>query len=236
MIASVLRALFTVLFTLTIATVVILTCFFPASEKWFFVLTRFYSRIVLSVCGIRVVLEGSEHVDFSRSHIFVANHASLFDIPAAIAGIPDNIRIVYRKDLERIPIFGWGLHVQKTFIGIDRGNRHDAMHTIEEAARKIARGGSVLMFGEGTRTRDGKLQQFKRGPFKLAARAGVPVVPLTINGSFGVLPRGSLHIHPGTITLVVDQPIKPPPSNGREPELDLRDRVRATIERHHTET
>jgi 1-acyl-sn-glycerol-3-phosphate acyltransferase len=235
MIGSALRALFAAIFTLATATVVILICSVRPSEKLFFALMRFYARTVLAACGIRVVLEGSARVDFSHNHIFVANHASLFDIPAVIAGIPDNIRIMYRKDLERVPIFGWGLHVQKTYIPIDRRNKHEAIHTIEEAARQIARGGSVLIFGEGTRTRDGKLQQFKRGPFNLAARAGVPVVPLTINGSFRILPRGSLRLHPGTITLVVEQPIEPPPANGRESEILLRDEVRANIERHYRE-
>jgi len=234
MILSALRVVFAILFTLTFAAIMTLTSLVGRSERAYFALARLYSRMVLAVCGIEIVVEGSDRVDFTRNHVLVSNHASMFDIPAVVAGIPADIRIVYKKELERIPVFGWGLHFGP-YIAIDRVNRHEAMHSIENAARKIARGGSVLMFGEGTRTADGKLQQFKRGPFNLAVKAGVPVVPLTINGSFNVLQKGSLHIHPGTIRLVIERPVEPPASNGKEAELTLRDNVHAAIERNYRE-
>lgn len=235
MIFSALRVIFAALFSLTIAAVIILTCSIGRTERIYFALVRFWARVLLAVCGVEIVVEGSDRADFTRNHVLVANHASMFDIPAVIAGIPAGIRILYKKELERIPIFGWGLRLGRTYIPIDRGNTQDAMHSIEEAAGRIASGGTVLMFGEGTRTADGKLQQFKRGAFNLALRAGVPVIPLTINGSFKVLPKGSLRIHPGTITLVIERPVHPPASNGRQAELLLRDEVRATIERHYRE-
>src|SRR5262249_33123639 len=212
-----------------------ITTILTRSERIYFSLVKFWARVLLAVSGVSLTVEGTERVDFSRSYIIVANHASLFDIPALIAGVPDDIRIVYRKNLEKIPFFGWGLHIQTAYLAIDRENTQDAMQTIEEARRRIARGGSILMFGEGTRTPDGKMQQFKRGPFNLASRAGVPIVPLTINGSYRIMQKGSLRIHPWAISLVLEKPIELPGTDGKQSELMLRDQVRAAIARHYKE-
>ncbi|MBI1805934.1 MAG: 1-acyl-sn-glycerol-3-phosphate acyltransferase [Ignavibacteria bacterium] len=205
---------------------------FHRSGKLYHALAKFHSRCVLAVSGVKVEVEGLDRIDFSHSHIYVANHASYFDIPAVIAGIPDQIRIVYKKELEKIPIFGWGLKYGKTYIAIDRGKGHDTLQSLEEAAKKIHDGASVILFAEGTRTPDGKLQPFKRGPFNLAVKAGIPVVPVTINGSYNILPKHSWRIRPGTITLVLGDPIAPPSLNGKETEMELRDRVHSVIQQH----
>jgi 1-acyl-sn-glycerol-3-phosphate acyltransferase len=178
-------------------------------------------------------VEGLDRVDMSHSHIYVSNHASQFDIPAVIAGIPDQIRIVYKKELEKVPFFGWGLKYPKAYIGVDRGGGQEALQSLDAAAETIRNGASVLLFAEGTRSPDGRLQPFKRGAFNLAVKAGVPVVPLTINGSFSILSKNSLRLRPGTITLVLDEPIAPPARNGKETEMELRDRVHAAIESHY---
>jgi 1-acyl-sn-glycerol-3-phosphate acyltransferase len=106
------------------------------------------------------------------------------------------------------------------------------MQSLDRAAERIRAGSSVLLFAEGTRSPDGNLQQFKRGPFNLAAKAGVPVVPVAINGSYRVLPRHSYRIRSGTITIVLGDPILPLKANGRNAELELRDRAYAVIERN----
>ncbi len=102
-----------------------------------------------------------------------------------------NVNIVFKKELTRVPIWGWALRYGH-FIMIDRSNPRDAMASIERAVQSIRSGHSVILFPEGTRTRDGKLQPFKRGAFSLAVKAGVPVVPVTINNTFGIMPKGSL--------------------------------------------
>jgi 1-acyl-sn-glycerol-3-phosphate acyltransferase len=232
MILSLLKILFAILNTAFVATLELIITPFHRTGKLFHTLARFWAYGTLKVCGVRVIVEGKENVDFSRSYIYVSNHASQFDIPAVVAAIPDQIRIVYKKELEKIPIFGWGLKYGKTYIGIDRGRGQDAIQSLEKAASRIRNGASVLLFGEGTRTPDGKLQQFKRGPFNLAMRAGVPIVPVAINGSYKILPKHSFRIRPGTITLVLSSPIKPPVNEGKEAELKLRDEVRAAIERN----
>ena len=235
MIVSVLRIVCAIFLSAFVASLELLFIPFHRTGHLFHSLARFHARSILAVCGVHVVVDGLALVDFSRSYIYVANHASMFDIPAVIAAIPDQIRIVYKKELEKIPIFGWGLKYGKTYISIDRGKGPDAIRSLDEAAEKIRRGASVLLFAEGTRTSDGKLQPFKRGAFNLAVKAGVPVVPLTINGSYKILKKGSLRITPGTITLVLARPIEPPASNGKNTEFQLRDQVHDIIQQQYVD-
>lgn len=236
MILSVLKLLFVIPFTVFVALLVCLTVPLTRSERLFHRLAKFHARGVLAACGIKVSVEGLDNVPMTRNYIYVSNHASLFDIPAVIAGIPDEIRIVYKKELERIPVFGWGMKLGKTYIPIDRMSGPDAMHSLEKAADKIRSGASVLLFAEGTRTNDGNLQQFKRGAFNLAVRAGVPVVPLTIKGSYNILPKKSFRIRSGSITLILDKPIEPPAANGKSSELQLMEQVHTVIEKHFMES
>jgi 1-acyl-sn-glycerol-3-phosphate acyltransferase len=156
----------------------------------------------------------------------------MFDIPVVIAGLPDDIRLVYKKELERIPIFGWGLK-WGSYIGIDRGRGAEARRSLDEAVHKIRNGASVLLFVEGTRTSDGGLQPFKRGAFHLAAQAGVPVIPLTINGTFSIVPKHSLRIRPGVVDLVLSPPIPVKENATKDTELQLMRQVRIAIEQHY---
>jgi 1-acyl-sn-glycerol-3-phosphate acyltransferase len=189
-----------------------------------------WARGVLALCGIRVSVRGLDKLDASRNYVYVSNHASLLDIPAVIAGLPDQIRLIYKKELEKIPVFGWGLK-WGSYIGIDRENRSEAMRSIEEAVRKIHDGASAFLYAEGTRTTDGKLQPFKRGAFNLAVRSGVPVVPLTINGTFSILPKHSLGINPGEVELVLDDPIVVNQDGGKDEEIRVMGLVHASIAR-----
>ncbi|MBI1803108.1 MAG: 1-acyl-sn-glycerol-3-phosphate acyltransferase [Ignavibacteriae bacterium] len=233
MIVSVVKILLIIAWSAFVASLELLFVPFHRTGKLFHALARWHSRWALAIAGVHIIVEGLEHLDFSRSYIYVSNHASLFDIPAVLAGVPDQIRIVYKKELEKIPIFGWGLKYGKTYISVNRSSGSDAIRTLEEAAQKIRHGASVLLFAEGTRSPDGKLQQFKRGAFSLAVRAGVPVVPLAINGSYTILKKKSLRINSGTITLVLSAPIEPPSADGKESEFLLRDEVRRAIEQNY---
>ncbi len=197
-------------------------------------LARFWARTVLAICRVRVKLRGVEHLERGQSYVYVSNHASMFDIPAIVASVPDQIRIVYKKELEVIPLFGWGLKWGH-YIGIDRGRSSKAARSIEEAIEKIRNGQSLLLYAEGTRTLDGKLQPFKRGAFNIAVRAGVPVVPLTVNGSFRIMPKGSIVIHPGNVEIVLDKPIAITGRSGREAEVHLMEQVHAAIEANYVD-
>jgi 1-acyl-sn-glycerol-3-phosphate acyltransferase len=189
---------------------------------------------VLFVCGVKVTVSGLDKVDFRRNYVYVSNHASMFDIPAILAGIPDQIRIIYKKELEVIPFFGWGLKYG-AYIGIDRGRRVDAMKSLDRAIDRIRGGASVLLYAEGTRTLDGKLQPFKRGAFNLALKAGVPVVPLTVNGSYAILRKHSINVRPGKVELALDTPIDVPSGGGKDAEMELMEKVHAAIARHYVD-
>ena len=232
---STLRLAILLLFTVFVSTLEILAVPFHRTGKIFHQLARFHARGSLALAGARLSVSGTDRLDLARNYVYVSNHASFFDIPAVLAGIPQDVRLVYKKELHKVPFFGWGLKLGKTYIAIDRTQGADAMQTIEETARKIREGSSVLLFAEGTRSPDGRLQAFKRGPFNLAVRAGIPVVPVTILGSRGVLPRDSWQVTPGPISLVVDSPIAPTGAdgpNGTVAELRLRDSVREVILRN----
>jgi 1-acyl-sn-glycerol-3-phosphate acyltransferase len=214
--------------TFVMAIVAFVVVLFDSNGKGYHKVSRLWSQLSLRVCGVRIHRRGTEHLAPGRSYIYVSNHASMFDIPVVSAGVPDDIRIVYKRELEKIPLFGWGLRMSG-YIGIDRGRNPEALRSLDNAVEKIKHGTSVLLFAEGTRTSDGKLQPFKRGAFHLAVRSGVPVVPLTINGSFGIVPKHSLRIHSGTVELVFSPPIETTGMGGREAEVVLMEIVHAAI-------
>jgi len=206
------------------------------SHRAFHWVARTYSRLILRLFNVRLVVKGAEQIRPGQPYVYAANHASMFDIPAAVAGVPDRIHLIYKKELERIPFFGWGLRLGRTYIAIERGKGIEAAKSLERAIEKIRGGASVLLFAEGTRTSDGKLQPFKRGAFNLAARVGVPVVPLTINGSYSVLPKRTFQVNPGTIELIIEPPIPiPEAGNGKERELVLMEEVRKAVERNYVD-
>ncbi len=205
---------------------------FHKDGKLFHALARTWARAVIRVGGVSVKVEGLDKLDFQRSYIYVANHASLFDIPTILAAIPDQIRIMYKRELEKIPIFGWGLKYGKTYISIDRAHGQTAMEGLEEAVKKMRSGASVLMFAEGTRSPDGGLQPFKRGAFHMAVSAGVPVVPTAIVGSYDILPKDSFRLRRGNVRIILSDPIEPPAPNGKETEIQFRDQVRSIISRN----
>ncbi len=191
-------------------------------------IARSWANLVLKIFGVQVHLTGTENLEEGRTYVYVSNHASMFDIPAVIASIPDEIRIVFKKELSYVPVWGWALAVGH-YVSIDRFSAKDAVKSLDAAAEKIRNGASVLLFAEGTRTRTGKLQPFKRGAFTLASKAGIPIVPMTINNSFNILPKGSLRIRRADISLIVDRPIPTVGVAGREDEMRLMEEVRTII-------
>lgn len=141
--------------------------------------------------GARLRIRGGEKVDFSKPAVFVCNHQGIMDIPALFIALPVNVRFVAKKQLRTLPVIGWYMSLAG-MVFIDRANRASAVESLDEAAQKIARGVSVIVFPEGTRTRDGKILPFKKGPFALAMAAGVPVVPVALEGSYKIYRKGSV--------------------------------------------
>lgn len=207
---------------------------FDRRGKIFNAIGRAWAHTVLRICGISVTVKGLDKIEPGVHYIYVSNHASLFDIPAVMAGIPDQVRIVYKQELEKIPIFGWVMKYGP-YITIDRQKSFSAMRSLELAAERIKHGTSVLLFAEGTRSEDGRLQSFKRGAFSLAVRTDRPIVPLTINGSYDRRPKGRFLINPGTIELVLESPIPTHEGEGKEYELSLMNSVTEKIRMHFKE-
>ena len=197
-------------------------------------MARAWSRFILWIYSIHVDIQGVQNIEAGKNYVYAANHASMFDIPTVIGSIPDQIRLVLKKELTRIPFWGWALKYGG-YISIDRSNPIAAKKSLAAAAEKIRDGTSVLLFAEGTRTRDGKLQPFKRGAFALATQSGVPILPVTINNSFRILPKGSLKVQPQDIELIIDQAIPTIGIDGKEAELILMERVRAVVAKNFVE-
>ncbi len=203
-----------------------------ASGRVFRWTARTWSQVILWLFRIRVRVTGAEHLRPDDHYVFVSNHASMFDIPACLAALPPDVNIVFKKELTRVPIWGWALRFGH-FIMIDRSNARDAMQSLQRAAATIRAGASVLLFAEGTRTLDGRLQPFKRGAFSLAVNSGRPVVPVTINGTFRILPKGSINVRPTDIELVVGTPIPTAELAGKPGEQILMGRVHEVIAAHY---
>jgi 1-acyl-sn-glycerol-3-phosphate acyltransferase len=233
MIISICRLILIILHSAFSASLVILCSPFDKNGVTYQKLARFHARGALRLAGISLRVDGLSELNPAKSYIYVSNHASLFDIPVVLAAIPYDIRIIYKKELHFVPIFGWGLKLGRTYIPIDRRKGSDAMRSLDDAMEKLSAGASILLFAEGTRTRDGRLQPFKRGPFNIALKAKTPVVPVIINGTYNILPKGSFRLRPGTVTVTIDTPIEPPNEDGKQNEFLLRDRVHDAIRKHY---
>ncbi len=170
---------------------------------------RFWGLMGLTMAGIRVSVSGAENIP-AGPIIVMSNHASNFDILAMLGHFPRTLSWIAKKELFEIPIFGWSMRCGG-YIPLDRGDGRKALKSMDEAATQIRDGVSVIIFPEGTRTRDGQLLPFKRGGFLLATKAGVPVVPVTINGSFAINPGGSLGLNLGKpVAILIHKPITVP--------------------------
>jgi 1-acyl-sn-glycerol-3-phosphate acyltransferase len=169
-------------------------------------LARQWSRAVLWVGGVDVKVEWRGRLDPDQSYVIMANHLSSVDIWALFVALPIRIRMIAKKQLSRIPLFGWAMSAGR-FIFIDRVNAIAARRSIEEAKSRIRGGQTVVLFPEGTRSRDGKLGAFKKGGFHLAIDAGVPIVPVALKGTRETMPRGSVMLRAGKVQAIVGSPI-----------------------------
>lgn len=201
---------------------------FDASGASYAAHARLWARFALALSNTPVTLRGQEHLPDGPC-ILMSNHQSSYDILALIATVPRRTYWIAKKELFDIPIFGSSMR-RGGYIPLDRSDGRKALKSMENAAAIIREGRSVVMFPEGTRTRDGQLLPFKRGGFMLAVRAGVPVIPVTINGSGKVNPGGLIRLYPGSISLTLHpQVVIPAGMKKSEAEEWLMDKVRESI-------
>lgn len=192
-----------------------------------FVVTKQWSNKLLNVGGIQTKVHGTIPKN-GESFVYVANHSSLWDIPVAINALDDKIRIMYKKELEKIPIFGFALKVSP-FIAVTRQEAKNAMNSIKETVETMKNGSSVLVYPEGTRSKDGNIQAFKRGAFLLAEKAGKPIIPLSIIGTFDIMRKGEKKIHGGIVNVHINRPIEVKENMSKVDEKVLMENVHSVI-------
>jgi 1-acyl-sn-glycerol-3-phosphate acyltransferase len=188
--------------------------------------TRFMLSSSCRLAGVRIHAEGIDRIPRDRACIFMSNHVSNLDPPALISLIPGRTSAFMKRSLMQLPILGTGFRMGE-FIAVDRsGNRVDAQRSVTEAQRVLAKGIDITTFVEGTRSPDGRLMPFKKGPFFLAMESGAPCVPVSIHGTEKLLPKGSLLMRRGPAHVVFHAPLDPSAFASRE---DLMHAVRHAI-------
>jgi 1-acyl-sn-glycerol-3-phosphate acyltransferase len=229
MIRTALISVWVVLITLICATAAIVVSFLRKGGNFAHLVGRFWARSIVFVSRVKVSVQGLEHIDPGAAYVYMANHQSMFDILTLLGYLPVQFRWLAKMELFQIPVFGYSM-ARVGYISIDRSNRKSAYKSLQEAAQKIAQGVSVVVFPEGTRSRDGQIKPFKGGGFYLAIRSGRPIVPVVIIGSHHVMPKGRLRIRRGQIILNINPPIETTHYNNSTKEI-LMESVRSTMKR-----
>ena len=175
----------------------------------------FGSRAGIRIAGVKVLVEGRENIDPSQPYLFMSNHVSNIDPPLLVPQLERQISVLAKIELFRIPIFGMAMRLGG-FVPVNRGRREAAIESVREAVRVLQSGRSMLVYPEGTRSPDGKLLPFKKGPFHLAMDAGVPILPITMIGLYEAWPKGKFKITPGTVTVIFHKPIDPKQFDDRD--------------------
>jgi 1-acyl-sn-glycerol-3-phosphate acyltransferase len=192
--------------TVVLGTMTLIASLFDPNGDMQHRLAQFWAKTLLAVSFVRVRSEGVEKLDPRGSYVFVANHGSLMDIPAALAVLPQQFRFFAKKGLYKIPFLGSHLH-RAGHLPVDYSNPRNSLKSMTEGARVVAaRGISMLLFPEGGRSAVG-LGPFKEGAAYIAIKAGVPIVPMAIAGMRELLPIGSAHLRSGKVTVRVGDPI-----------------------------
>jgi 1-acyl-sn-glycerol-3-phosphate acyltransferase len=189
---------------------------------------RTWSRVWLVTSGTRLEVEGGDNIESGRSYVVVANHLSTLDIMACLLAVPLPIRFLAKKELFRVPVLAQGMRMVG-IIEVDREARGAIHSEVNRQSRElIEKGRSLIIYAEGTRPRNGVMKPFKKGAFTMAISSGLPVLPMSIHGSYEAWPPGKPLVRGGLIRVVIDKPVETEGLNGADTG-ELRDQVRDVI-------
>lgn len=169
---------------------------------------RIWGRFICRVCLLPVKVEGKEKLDKNQCYIFVPNHQSFFDVFLMLGFLGHEFRWMMKKELAKIPFVGFACKCAG-FICINRTSNRSIAESMSKADDILKEQKSLAMFAEGTRTHNGKVGAFKRGAFKLAEEFGLPIVPISLNGCYEVMPRGRYYVSYHPMRMIVHDPILP---------------------------
>ena len=184
--------------------VLLLTWFFPRQVNH--IVPLFWSRVMFYLTPAVLNIVGRENVRPDQSYVVIANHVSHFDIFVLYGWLPMDLKWVMKKELRKVPVIGVSA-VALGHIIIDRQNRAAAVASLQAARTSMRPGSSIMFFPEGTRSRDGKLMEFRKGAFATAQDMDLPILPVTIVGTERILPPDSVRLWPGKVTLYIHPPI-----------------------------
>ena len=204
--------------TILTAVFTIFMCAFFDNRVWGFYPARTWARLLCHLSFVRVKVLGREHITENQSYVFASNHQSGYDIFAIYGWLNVPFKWIMKKELEKIPFVGRACK-SAGHIFIARGQTKAALQSIIEAKKKLVNGLSVVIFPEGSRTYTGEIGAFKRGAFQMAADLQLPILPITIEGAFEVMPRTTYWVSPGTITLTFHEAVDTVEYAGKQTEL-----------------
>jgi len=192
-----------------------------------FSITKIWAYTMLAVSFVRTEIKNKARITTGQSYIIISNHQSHYDILALVTTLGIQFRWFIKKEILKVPLFGYALYAARN-IYLDRSDTARAIESINKGMDRLPTGAGVMVFAEGTRSVDGRIQEFKKGGFMAAVVRKLPILPVTVNGSRRVLPKGSLVVKPGRIQVVIGDPID---THGYTTETvqELIDKTRRTI-------
>lgn len=220
-------ALWAILATIVLFIPITLAATFSSTGNFAFNLSKLWAWALLIATRVRTRIVGKEKIKKGQSYIIISNHQSQFDILALVTRLGIQFRWIIKKELLKIPLFGYALLASRN-IFIDRSNTKGSIESINRGMKRLPKGTCIMVFAEGTRSPDGKIHPFKKGGFVLAIDYGLPILPITINGSRKVLPKGSVVFTSGEIEVIVGDPIDTKDYT-RESLAELMERTRQVI-------
>lgn len=201
--------------TVIAALITILFCSLGGGLRWGYRPGHVWGKIFCWLSLVRVTVHGRENIDRNTSYVFVANHQGAYDIFSIYGFLNHNFRWMMKASLRKIPLVGYACAVSRQ-VYVDKSSPSALRATMDRAERLLSNGMSIVVFPEGARTFNGKMRTFKRGAFALAQEFKLPVVPITIDGAFAVMPRTARLPRPGHIILTIHKPIVPDSVNGHD--------------------